>query len=144
MIFAPHKINRPALGMSMRVSWNEIEDAFNFANSGQPGEVEVFLCKETGKTYIRSVVIDVPEEVPEDLDECDKYFKVPHKQHLGLGKRVALDFASECLPGAFDKVRDIFSRSGAYKRFKSFLRFHGAMDRWHDFSNKAEGAALRE
>lgn len=127
----------------MRVKWSEIDDAFNFVNSGQPTEIQAFLCKETGKIYIRSDVIDVLDEVPEDPGESNRYIEIPHKNDLDLGRRLALDFASECLPDHFDEIRDIFARRGAYRRFKDLLHHHGALEHWYDFSNKAEEAALR-
>jgi hypothetical protein len=55
-----------------------------------------------------------------------------------------LDFAREFLPDDHDEVRYIFSRRGAYRRFKDLLVRRGAIDQWYDFSNKAEEAALRE
>ena len=48
-------------------------------------------------------------------------------------------------PAEIDPVlRDIFSRRGAYRRYKDLLVRRGALERWYDFSNKAEKAVLRE
>src|SRR6516162_1779844 len=47
-------------------------------------------------------------------------------------------------PTTYDEVRHIFSRRGAYRRYKDLLVRRGALDLWYDFSNKAEEAALRE
>jgi len=55
-----------------------------------------------------------------------------------------LDFAREFLSDDCDEVRHIFSRRGAYRRYKDLLVRRGALDLWYDFSNKAEEAALRE
>ena len=52
--------------------------------------------------------------------------------------------AREFLPDDYDEVRHIFSRRGAYRRYKDLLVRRGALDRWYDFSNKSEEAALRE
>jgi hypothetical protein len=41
------------------------------------------------------------------------------------------------------RVSRIFSRRGAYGRYKALLERRGALDRWYDFSVKAEEAALR-
>jgi len=69
----------------------------------------------------------------------------------GFGKRwVArlridhLDFAREFLLDDYDEVRHIFSRRGAYRRYKDLLVRRGALERWYDFSNKSEETALRE
>src|ERR1700731_4521260 len=57
--------------------------------------------------------------------------------------RLVLDFAREFLPVDYDEVRHIFSRRGAYRRYKDLLVRRGALERWYDFSNKAEEAVLR-
>ena len=54
------------------------------------------------------------------------------------------DFARELLPDDYDEVRHIFSRRVAYRRYKDLLVRRAALERWYDFSNKSEEAALRE
>jgi hypothetical protein len=54
-----------------------------------------------------------------------------------------LDFAREFLPDDYDEVRHIFSRRGAYHRYKNLLARRGVLERWYDFSNKSE-EAVRE
>jgi hypothetical protein len=44
----------------------------------------------------------------------------------------------------YDEVRQFFSRRGAYRRYKELLVRRDALERWYDFSNKSEAAALRE
>ena len=90
---------------------------------------------------LRDVVHD--EELPEDIDD-EKYISIPHKRELDLGKPLVLDFAVEFLPDDYNEVRDIFSRRGAYRRYKDLLVRRGALDLWYDFSDKAEEAALRQ
>jgi hypothetical protein len=48
------------------------------------------------------------------------------------------------LPEDCDEVRRIFKRRGAYGRFKALLARRGALERWYDFENKTEEAALRD
>jgi len=43
-----------------------------------------------------------------------------------------------------EEVRDIFSRSGAYRRFEALLNRRRAFDRWHAFETEATERALRE
>ena len=71
-----------------------------------------------------------------------KYIAIPDKRDLDLGKPLVLDFAREFLPVDYDEVRHIFSRRGAYRRYKGLLVRRRALDQWYDFSNKAEEAAL--
>src|SRR5437762_2712415 len=47
----------------MRVSFENILLAFEFANAGSAGENEAFLCKQTGETFVRS-------EFTEDWTNC--------------------------------------------------------------------------
>ena len=54
-----------------------------------------------------------------------------------------MDFAREFLPDDYDEVRHIFSQRGAYRRYKVLLVRRDALERWYDFSNKSEAAALR-
>jgi hypothetical protein len=67
-----------------------------------------------------------------------------HSLEFGLGKPLVLDFAREFLADDCDEVRQIFSRRGAYRRYKELLVRRGALERWYDFSNKSEETALRE
>jgi len=57
---------------------------------------------------------------------------------------LVLEFAREFLPDDYDEVRHIFSRRGAYRRYKELIVQRGALERWHDFSNTTEEAALRK
>jgi hypothetical protein len=91
---------------------------------------------------LHSEVADNFEELPEDLED-ERYIEIPHKSELNLGKPLVFDFVLQFLPDDYDEVRDIFRRRGAYGQFKAMLVRRGALDRWHDFSAKAEEAALR-
>jgi hypothetical protein len=51
----------------------------------------------------------------------EKYISIPDKRELNLGKPLVLDFAREFLPVDYDEVRHIFSRRGAYRRYKDLL-----------------------
>src|SRR6516165_3207892 len=54
---------------------------------------------------------------------------IPDKRELDLGKPLVLDFAREFLPVDYDEVRHIFSRRGAYRRYKDLLVRRGALER---------------
>ena len=84
------------------------------------------------------------DELPDDIDDEEKYVALPDKRELGLGKPLVLDFAREFLPGDFNDVRAAFSRRGAYPKFKALLARRGAIDRWHAFEAKAKERALRD
>ncbi len=57
---------------------------------------------------------------------------------------LVLDFAREFLPKDFDEVRYIFSKRGAYPKFRALLARRKAVDRWHEFESKATERALRD
>ena len=118
----------------MAVSFSDLQLAFEFVSSGGMGENEAYLDRQSGKIYWHSEFGDNDEE----------YISIPDKRELDLGKPLVLDFAREFLADDYDEVRQIFSRRGAYRRYKELLVRRGALDRWYDFSNKSEETALRK
>lgn len=125
------------------VKFQDLLLAFDFVSSGAPMEHEAYLCKETGVIHWHSEYGDVEEEeLPGDIDS-DKYVEIPHKNDLDLGKRLVLKFAAEFLPDEYDKVGEIFSRRGAYVRFKELLERNGKLQQWYDYEEKAQNEALR-
>ena len=127
----------------MPVSFSDLQLAFEFVSRGGMGENEAYLDRQSGKIYWHSEFDDNNEELPGDIDD-EKYIAIPDKRELDLRKPLVSDFARQFLPDDYDEVRYIFSRRGAYRRFKDLLVRRGAIDQWYDFSNKAEEAALRE
>jgi hypothetical protein len=128
----------------MPTSFSDLQLAFEFVSAGGGGEGQAFLDRQSGKIYWHSEITgDLEEELPDDLDD-EKYIEIPRRIELDLGKPLVLDFARQFLPDDYDEIRRIFSHRGAYGRFKDLLVRRGALDRWYDFSNKAEEAALRE
>jgi hypothetical protein len=107
----------------MPVSIGDITEAFEFANTGgNMGEFLAFVCKRTGKIRYQTDFPDAAEmndELPDDINDEEKYVALPDKRELGLGKPLVLDFARQFLPDDFDDVRYFFSRRGAYPKFKA-------------------------
>ena len=101
----------------MPVSFSDVQLAFEFVSSGGMGENEAYLDRQSGKIYWRSEFGDNDEELPDNIDD-EKYISIPDKRELDLGKPLVLDFAREFLPDDYDEVRHIFSRRGAYRRYK--------------------------
>jgi hypothetical protein len=61
------------------------------------GSHDAFLCRRTGKIYWRSDLSELDEiedELPEGVEDDPNYLAIPRKQELGLGRALALDFAS--------------------------------------------------
>ena len=136
----------------MPVKFKNVLDAFQLADMRGAGEQCVYLCRQSGKLHwdldqSYSALLgeeDEEDELPEDIDDEEKYVQLPGRRELGLGKPLALDFAREFLPGDFDYVRQIFSKRGAYPRFHDLLIRRNVRDGWHAFQAQAEERALRE
>ena len=107
------------------------------------GENQAHLDRRSGKIYWHTEFGENDEELPDDIDD-EKYISIPDKRELDLGKPLVLDFAREFLPDDYDEVCQIFSRRGAYRRYKELLVRRDALERWYDFSNKSEETALRK
>ena len=75
----------------MAISFSDIEDAFFFVSSDHRFMRNAFLCKETGQIFYTSEMGD-SDELPEDIDNPDKYITIPHKNDLELGKSLVIEF----------------------------------------------------
>ena len=84
------------------------------------------------------------EELPDDVDDEAKYIALPSARDLDLGKRLVMRFADEELADHYDEVAQIFSRRGAYRRFRDLLTREGALDKWYAFEAAAKEKALRD
>ena len=126
----------------MNMKYSDIEDAFLFVSAAPPFEHEAYLNKETGEAYYVSALGD-SDELPDDLEDNEKYVSVPHKNDLTLGRDLVFDFISADLPSEFGRVRGFFNRAGAYARFKDLLESKGLLEVWYEFERKATETALR-
>ena len=127
----------------MAVKFSDIEDALFFVSMDQKFMHNAFLCKETGQIFYTSEMGD-SDELPEDIDDSDKYIDIPHKTDLDLGKALVNEFTSKYLPDEVDKVYSIFRRKGAYSRYKDLLDRKGVLDDWYAYEKERQEVALRE
>lgn len=130
---------------STPIKLSELLDAFEFVSVSDLDEHQAYICKRTGRIIFVSEGVDLEEEIefPDDPDMAD-YQAVPHRRDLDLGRRVALSFIAEELPASLNKARDIFSRKGAYSRFKQLLQATGTLDKWYAFEERATEKSLIE
>ncbi|MGQ0686071.1 hypothetical protein [Bradyrhizobium sp.] len=131
----------------MPVSFKEILDAFGFLDATGGYNYRAVLCRETGKIYTHSDhpdFEDLNDELPDDVDDEEKYVDIPDKRELDLGKPLAIAFVDEFLPRDSGEVRRIFSRRGAYRNFKALLIRRNARDRWYEYESQAAEKALRD
>lgn len=126
------------------VKWSELIDAFEFASFGGPGESRAFVNIDTGSLQCISDAFEPDAETPDDFEPSDRYLALPHKTDLNLGRKLALSFAEQHLPGEFDAVVGYFSKRGAYSRFKDLLEHRGVLETWYAFEQHATERALRQ
>ena len=124
-------------------TFDEIQDAFLFVSSNEYGMNRAVLCLDNGEIYYHSENGDF-DELDEDKFDCDHFIEIPHKNDLDLGERLVFEFAEEHLADDLDRVQQIFSRRGAYRRFKDFLDRKDLLQSWYDFANRREEETLRE
>jgi hypothetical protein len=127
----------------MAISFSDIEDAFIFVSMDQPGMHSAYLCKKTGEIFYTSEMGD-SDELPEDVDESDQYVCIPHKNDLGLGKPVVIEFTSNYMPEELDRVYSIFRDKGAYTRYKDLLEKKELVAEWYSYENERLHEALKE
>ena len=127
----------------MAISFSDIEDAFFFVSMDQQYMHNAYLCKETGEMFYTSEAGD-SDELPEDIDDPEKYIAIPHKNELDLGKTLVIEFTSTYLPEELKKVYSIFRHRGAYSRYKNLLESKGALEDWYKFENERQKVALKE
>jgi hypothetical protein len=121
----------------------DLRNAFDFVSAGAPLEHGAYICADTGKIFWTSDTADLDDDdVPADIDDSDRYIGLPHKNDLGLGRRLVLAFVEQELPADYEDVARFFRRRGAYGRFKDLLQTRGMLERWYDFENQATDEAL--
>jgi Uncharacterised protein family (UPF0158) len=132
----------------MPVALSDLLEAFEFAsNGGGIAEFNAYICRKTGKLYYQTdfdAGESGEEELPEDIDDTQKYLRIPNKHELDLGKQLVFDFVREHLPDDFADVRHFLSKRGGYRTFKTLMARRGAIDRWYAFEDDATERALRE
>lgn len=128
------------------VSLDDLDSAMEWVSSDFMDNL-AYVCRDSGKIYWISGepgVLDEEEEIPNDIEDPDKYVLVPDKRDLDLGSHLVFDFTARYLPQHYDEVRDMFRRKGAYGRFKGLLEGQDKVQMWHTFNNERATKALEE
>jgi hypothetical protein len=121
---------------------DQVEWAFEYQNSTEISEINTYIHKKTGE-----IVCDDEDASGEpcpidDIEDHPDYLHLPDKYELDLGQRLVWRFVRQEIPGLEPKIREIFSRRGAYSRWKDFLSNNDLLDKWHDFENNSTRQAL--
>ena len=128
----------------VRVKFSELLDAFKYVSAGSPFEHSAYLNLDTGQFHWHSDFGDNEEELPDDIDDENRYIDIPHKNDLDLGARLVFKFVADYLPEDLEAVRNIFRRRGAYSRYKDLLARRRMLDQWYAFENEETAKALGE
>lgn len=122
--------------------YDDIESAFEYVSAAGYGLNSAHLDVKTGRIFYRSELTGT-----DDLDEEDAgtgpLIAVPHKNDLGLGQSLIFEFVEDNLPDAYDEVRRIFRKRGAYSRYKALLASRGMLEAWYRFEQERTQKALR-
>ena len=99
---------------TVSVDAEELRTTFEFVSFGAPLEHNAYICVDTGKIYCHSLSAGLEEEEdpPKDLEISDHYIALPHKNDLGLGRRLALAFVAQELSAESDAVAVFFGGEG--------------------------------
>jgi hypothetical protein len=100
---------------TMAVSWHELEDAFEFVSFDGGGANQVFLCRKTGRLYWHSDHGGDLDELPDDIEDGEKYIAIPDKRELGLDTQLVFAFTRQFLPTITARC-GTFSAGGAPTR----------------------------
>ncbi len=128
----------------MPVAFSELLDAFESISSDPMFRNSARVSRETGTVHWHSDWDSELFEEPEDIDDDEKYFELPNPRDLDLGKPLVMRFAAEQLDEHYDEIAAIFSRKGAFRRFKDFLLRVGVLESWYAYESEAKEKALRE
>lgn len=123
------------------MTFDTIEDAFDFVGGAPPGERTAVVHRKTGESFYASFMSDF-DELPEDVDDNDDYIDIPHKNELGLGRPLVAEFVQERCPDLIEAVLRIFRHSGAYGRFKNLLAGKNLLEVWYAFERQRPREAL--
>ena len=130
---------------SHKFSYDNIESAYMFVSACSYGMNAALICRDTDRILWRSDMSgedEIGQAEEEGTLNWDETVEMPHRNDLDLGQTLIFEFINEELPNEYDRVSDIFSRKGAYSRYKSLLERCGKLDEWHAFENKREKEAL--
>ncbi len=125
-------------------TFDDVYAAFMYNNSAESlGIGYAVYSPETDKIYYIGDGEELEDTEAGQLDP-DKLIYFANSYDLGLGKALVFDFVKRYLPQDYDRVRSIFSRRGAYQRWKNFLANRSLLDQWYQFENEKTEKALRQ
>ena len=127
----------------MKHDFSDIELAYDSVSSQAPSMCVAYISRTHGTIFYLDDATGVSDELPEDFETSDDYLEIPHKNDLDLGVPLVKRFIGKVRPELSDDVRSIFSRKGAYSRYKSLLERNRILDDWYQFEQQQTEAELK-
>ena len=125
------------------MSYDAIEDAFNYINNGQPSDRSAMVHRVTGKVFLASVELGF-DQAPPEADNDPDYLLLPRRQDLDPGKGLILEFFNTHAQAEVPQVKSIFTRSGAFRNVKDLMRRLHLLDPWHVYEEQRIEELLRQ
>jgi len=124
------------------VNAEDLEDAVLMMSEAATS-AKAWVSLDTGAVHVRSDLVPADlAPLPDDIDTSERYVPVPTVNNLDLGMQLVFDFVDATMPDDDEYVRQMFKRSGAYRRFSDLVEERGLTDRWHHFREAQTRAVL--
>jgi hypothetical protein len=79
-----------------------------FVSADSTGEHQAFLCRRSGKVYwYVEYSDDELSELPDDIDDREKYVQIPAKKELDPGKPLVLEFVRQTQPSEIRRPLEV-------------------------------------
>ena len=125
------------------MSYDSIEDAFNYISNGPPDDRKAMVHRKTGEVFLASIALDF-DQAPADADSDPDYLLMPRRQDLDPGKGLILEFFNTHAQSEVPQVQAIFTRSGAFRKAKDLMRRLHLLDHWQLFEEQRIEELLRK
>ena len=125
------------------MSYDTIEDAFNYISNGPPGDRSAKVHRVTGKVFLASVEAGF-DQAPPEADKDPNYLLIPRRQDIDPGKGLILKFFNSHAQSEVPQVQTIFTRSGAFRNVKDLMRRLHLLDSWHLYEEQQIEELLRK
>ncbi len=125
------------------MSYDAIEDAFNYISDGQPGDRRAVVHRVTGKVLMASVKVGF-DQIPAEAANDPDYLLIPRRQDIDPGKGLILAFFNNHAQSEVPQVKAIFTRSGAFRNVKDLMRRLHLLDLWHLYYDEKIEELLRK
>ncbi len=125
------------------MSYDTIEDAFNYISEGQPGDRRAMVHRVTGKVFLASVQAGF-DQAPPEADSDPDCLLIPSRQDLDPGKGLMLEFFNKHAQSEVPQVEVIFARSGAFRNVKDLMHRLHLLDLWYLYEEQRIEELLRK